>query len=123
MEDLPEIVESVVRPEIELPSVPETAEVPPLPETVVALPILVENQPENSSLATAPTVETEVPPELVPLPRVKESAPPRLATLPTEDSAENHEAEPTAGPPVWLMVVGLGLLLIVGIVLVSFALK
>ena len=62
-------------------------------------------------------------PELVPVARVKESAPPKLAAGILANSGENNEGPPGQGLPVWVMVVGLAVLIIVGILLVSFALK
>lgn len=87
---------------------------PPAPEAVL---------PEKIEVETAVEVEAEAEPELVPAARVNESAPPRLAPLPPSEDAEKVEAAPAPAPPVWLLAVGLGVLIVVGIILIGFAFK
>jgi hypothetical protein len=105
----------------------------PLPVTV-ASPIVEEYQeieldvvpqnPPSQAIIEAPAASAPEPvAELVPVARVNESAPPKLAAGIAVDSVENTEAPTGQGLPVWVLVVGLAVLIIIGILLVSFALK
>jgi len=85
--------------------------------------IEMQSDPAQTTDSVRATSASESMAELVPAARVNESVPPKLTAGITTDPEENGEAPTGQGLPVWMLVVGLGVLIIIGILLVSFALK
>jgi hypothetical protein len=116
----PEIVEApetVIEPEAVAKAEPVTA-----PEPFIK-PVSSEEIPEKLADLEVMESKAEAAPELVPLPRVNESAPPKLVSIPEVDSGKNEAETSAGGPPVWMFVVGLGVVIVVGIVLIVIAFR